>query len=62
MRIKLIGICLMLLVSCETGHQEYSIETFINTTSIGGASFSPDEKSILILIRIINIIPPTVFL
>ena len=48
MRIKLIGICLMLLVSCETGHQEYSIEAFMNTTTIGGASFSPDEKSILI--------------
>ncbi|HIF82827.1 MAG TPA: S9 family peptidase [Candidatus Marinimicrobia bacterium] len=48
MKIKLIGICLTLLVSCETGHQEYSIEAFMNTTSIGGASFSPDEKSILI--------------
>lgn len=48
MKIKLIGICLMFVVGCEINHQEYSIEAFMNTTSIGGASFSPDEKSILI--------------
>ncbi len=48
MKIKLIGICLMFVVGCEINHQEYSIEAFMNTTSIGSASFSPDEKSILI--------------
>jgi dipeptidyl aminopeptidase/acylaminoacyl peptidase len=28
--------------------KQYTIEQFLNTTSIGGSSFSPDEKSILV--------------
>ncbi len=40
MKIKLIGICLLFVVGCEINHQEYSIEAFMNTTSIGSASFS----------------------
>src|SRR6185503_16457231 len=28
--------------------KQYTVEQFLNTTAIGGSSFSPDEKSILV--------------
>jgi len=47
----LIFIISLLLVSCQKTEvpqiQQYTIEQFMNTVSIGGSSFSPDEQTIL---------------
>ena len=45
----IIGITLffLLFIGCAEQHIEYSIEAFMNTVSIRGSSFSPDEKTIL---------------
>ena len=45
----IIGINLFFLffIGCADQHIEYSIEAFMNTVSIRGSSFSPDEKTIL---------------
>ena len=43
--------CLLLFSVCQLGSyrevKQYSIESFLNTISIGGSSFSHDEQSIL---------------
>ncbi|UCE40591.1 MAG: S9 family peptidase [Candidatus Aminicenantes bacterium] len=47
----LIFVAFLLFISCQKSEtppiQQYSIEQFMNTVSIGGSSFSPDEKTIL---------------
>jgi dipeptidyl aminopeptidase/acylaminoacyl peptidase len=47
----LIFIVSLLFVSCQKSEtpqiQQYTIEQFMNTVSIGGSSFSPDEQTIL---------------
>ena len=50
--ILLIPLCIVIVLSaCQKSDykevQQYTIQQFMNTTSIGGSSFSADEKSIL---------------
>src|SRR5678816_3854737 len=49
-RFSLFAITFLLLVSSVAAQKpvkEYTIEQFMNTTRLGGSSFSPDEKMIL---------------
>ena len=48
MKIKLFTATFILVTGCANDHKEYSIDEFMKTTSFSGASFSHDEKSILI--------------
>ena len=48
MKIKLFTATFILLTGCTNDHKEYSIDEFMKTISFSGASFSHDEKSILI--------------
>lgn len=43
----LLAVCTVLFAAETTAVKQYTIEQFLNTTSISGSSFSPDEKSVL---------------
>lgn len=45
--ICLMSLCTLIFAAEKTAVKQYTIEQFLNTTSISGSSFSSDEKSVL---------------